>query len=231
VIAKILVGEDLMIVGDMNAHNRSWCKCRIINNSGASLENCLINNSICLVTPSGLPTRQNPQTGETKTFDLVLCSPRIYTKLNIVCDAGSELSSDHYPILCTLDEEVPPRGGTKKRFKIKNVNWPLLTWTFEEFDVNSLTDEEVEFSRKIELFQDIIMKIAKNIVPYRGVSAQKGSTWWNKECSEAKRDFMKRRRIYNSEWSLHNHIEIKTEHMPSSGKQCWKLRKKHGVVS
>jgi len=76
IIKMMPVAEDMIILGDMNAHSKSWCKCRNVNSSGKSLENCLINSPICLATHIEIPTRVNPQTGETTTIDLLLCDLR-----------------------------------------------------------------------------------------------------------------------------------------------------------
>jgi len=59
-----------------------------------------------------------------------------------------------------------------------------------------VTEEEVERSRKTRIFQKKMMEIAKVIVPYSEVSHQKYFILWNKDSTEAKRDFTNRKKNF-----------------------------------
>jgi len=116
-----------------------------------------------------------------------------YIKLNIECDAESELSRDHNPILCTIDEEVLPKGNKRMRFKVKNFNWFMLREALDEFDVKSLKVEEVELSGKVELFLEKLIEIAKTVVLYKEICHHHGCIWWNEDYSKAKREFLRKK--------------------------------------
>ena len=95
---KILANEGLIITGDFNAHSKVWCKYDIVNSSGRSMEDVLLQSPICLAAPNGLPTHKNHFTGGHTTIDLTLASPNLATTTTVTTPDHSLLLSDYSPI-------------------------------------------------------------------------------------------------------------------------------------
>ena len=204
----------------------------MINKSGRSIEATLLSTNMILSTPKGLPTRINPQTGDSTTIDLVMANPRISCSLVVDILQDLVLHSDHNPVIVEIGSKYPTGINERRdKFRTGNVNWDDLTAKLKDVNIRAVIEGEAEIDKKIEAFQDHLVCTAKEIVPFGpvGFSKRKKSAWWNEECLNAKKEVCQKRMLYRRYNSLSDFIEYKKAYASfkrivlKSKREAWNL--------
>lgn len=153
--------EDLIILGDFNAHSKVWCKCDLVNPSGRSLEKLLLENNICLITPKGLPTRCNPLSQVETTIDLIMASPSMASIISICIPPQTLLFSDHSPIHLAIESNrqsncrsPSTNHGNGYRFQIKRANWSVFKDNLNQVPIKNILTTNTSIDARILLFQE-----------------------------------------------------------------------------
>lgn len=213
---KIPNAEQVVLIGDFNAHSKVWCNCDLINASGKSLEDMLLENNICLITPKGLPTRKNPITGVSTTIDLTFTSPDLVASATVSTLVNTSLFSDHAPILLNVCDgrfEISDKFETNKitKFQIKKADWRKFKELLEQKDILAVVEREQHVDDKVKVFQDSIIEAATKSVPLKAkYKGQRNSCiWWNKDCDAAKKKYLRRKNEYEQATTIYNYIEVK----------------------
>jgi hypothetical protein len=86
-----------LIVGDFNAHSQMWEPNKTSNITGRSIEDVLLNDpSLCLLSPTSLPTFYSIYHNSFSTLDLSFISSQLQPISSVYC--GDDLGSNHYTI-------------------------------------------------------------------------------------------------------------------------------------
>ncbi len=139
-LADGLAADNAIIAGDLNAHDQLWDTNQPPDGRGALLLDWCLDHDLTILN-SGSPTRTNirqvsPQdsttSGGLSTPDVTLCGKTWANKAEWeVLEAIG--SSDHLPILVTINEKIT-RGSVfkgKARWRSTNVDWSKFTAAVE----------------------------------------------------------------------------------------------------
>jgi len=160
IFAKVPKNEELILVGDFNAHSNVWCRCELVNSSGKSIEESLLEDDIYLATPAGLPTRRNVQSSFYSTFDLVFTRTTFSNKIDIEIIEDSTLHSNHSPVLISVDKLSPSQVNNTKRFNIKKSNWQEFQSQLYNSDMAKILQQVQSLDDKERAFQDGLLLAA-----------------------------------------------------------------------
>ena len=174
-LIKQLPGPFLLL-GDLNGHNPLW-GCKDLNIRGKCIEDCLINNDLCLLNDKS-PTYIHPATGHMSSLDLCLCSPSLY--LDYHFRVHDDLcGSDHFPTI--LNSESNPSEHIS-RWKLSKANWTL----FEYLCNIRFTPEEFEgIDDKLEKCSSILLDVAEECIPRTSTSTKRSTPWFDEDCKKA----------------------------------------------
>ena len=172
IINLIELGEDVVIMGDLNAKTKS-IGCKVNNISGSILEDLLIEQNISILNNLN-PTyfTFNPEKGYTEILDLFLSSLNLSGKINNfqVLDEDS-MGSDHCPISCQIllnDKPVFLKEITHKRLNFNRANWALFQeeLTKKAYNSNSIYDKKLTVEELNHKVTEDIQTAANNAIPF-----------------------------------------------------------------
>ena len=175
------LSNNFIIVGDFNSHHPLWSFDHSRSNtSGNAIAKILSrHDNISLNTPPKMITYLSPVTGKPSVLDLCFSSANLAPDLRVT--SGPCLGSDHLPIIISLAKEskVEPIL-TRKRYKIKNVEWkewkqglPEIEWDEDA----SLTDLNTKLVHSIKSSSYGIPQTSGKYSP------KFNKPWWDAECA------------------------------------------------
>lgn len=168
-----------MIVGDFNAHHRSW-GCEHENTRGKHIHKLLdIHDLICINdrTPTHYTNYATHQTHS--VIDLALVTPNL-APLFTTQVQSDPLFSDHFPIHIIIEVTS---GQTDNNFLPR---WNLRKADWSSFKNHIDTVHPPNSAPPIENFLHTITAAAHQHVPHtRRSQGQKHAPWWNDECRRA----------------------------------------------
>ena len=108
------------MVGDFNAHNKSW-NCDKTDSNREKLFNSIENHNL-FIHNGNSKTYVNAHQTKKSNLDLIISSINLADKINFLV-SDDTLGSDHFPINFIIDKEK--YYYSKKSFKIKSIktNW------------------------------------------------------------------------------------------------------------
>ena len=187
---KLLVSENLIIVGDFNAKNKLWGS--PINDFRGKMMGNFIDEQNLVVINNGKGTRLN-YNGTISHLDLILCTHNLSFKIemSIINDLWG---SDHYPLQIIYDDNITSQIQTKTKYDYNRANWDLFKYCLENDDNINNYNLSVEQSYKNLL---LAFKKARDIsIPIKkGEFKHKYSPFWTPECSKAKKEKKTRKRL------------------------------------
>jgi exonuclease III len=127
--------EDMLILGDLNAHNSLWDAVVSADNRGNSLAG-EINESDFVVLNDEAPTRI-PKSGTVSSPDVSLVSSSLLT--SCTWSTATQLDSDHVPIIIQIQLDEALCNGTLPTF----VNLRRANWDAYETETVALFAEEL----------------------------------------------------------------------------------------
>jgi hypothetical protein len=132
-----------LIVGDFNAHSPIWEPGKISNQSGKSLENILLNNTmLSMLTPPSLPTFYSAHHNSFSTLDLSIVSTNLLPLASV--HTGGDMGSDHYPVTTCLGAEVSTvQYRARPSWKFKNESWGAWSAALQQRGTAPSPDIEV----------------------------------------------------------------------------------------
>ncbi|CAK9799805.1 Probable RNA-directed DNA polymerase from transposon BS [Anthophora quadrimaculata] len=179
-----------ILIGDFNAHNKSW-NCRLTDPNGSRLENASQHKNLFLHNENAL-THLDAHSSLKSNLDLVFSTLDIADKIEVTV-SDETWGSDHYPIFVKVN--ISKHLYTKHSFKLKTIrtDWDNFRVLLEE-DVHLFSMDEYLVSSpssKYKTFVDVIVQalclstLAKKRVPYHRCSNP--VPWWDKDCDRIKR--------------------------------------------
>ena len=174
-----------IILGDFNAHHRTWDPKLLRNEenvSGKNLFEVIMSQNFCLLNTPGMPTRIDPYTGRESTLDLCFGSGMFSIPFTFTTE--NNMGSDHFPVLIDYTNTAPLIYQSRRprwHFNNNNRKW-------EEFREN-VTLEVIDSSESQTVSQvtNIVVEAGKKSF-YLGpgkICRKPSKPWWSEECSKA----------------------------------------------
>lgn len=182
----------IILMGDFNAHHRSW-GCYRDDSFGHLLLEILDEANLCVIN-DGSPTRRvYPNQNPKSAVDLTICSPSLSSGLswNIL---DSTYGSDHFPIIINLPSKASPVQNFSPSLKYKLIDVGPVDWSLYSSDLDSKIDNFnlPTLSNSLECYSQFVNNItscADDHFPLKKPHKFKVSTpWWDLECSSAIRE-------------------------------------------
>lgn len=200
-----LIPKPCVVMGDFNAHHRTWGS-SISNSYGRDLLEIIDNQNLCILN-DGSETRRTKPTENNSAVDLTIVSPSLASSV-IWQTQPSTHGSDHFPILIKFTQfklnEIP-RALPRMRYRIINNKWCDFK-KYIENKVNSLPHSSEEISVRADGFTKSLIEAADLTFPLKNSASGKLSSppWWDKECSVAVAQRKQAELTYNSDMSEEN---------------------------
>ena len=169
--------QNLIIMGDFNAHNSLWDTKVITNDKyGKQIESIINNHDVCCLNDAECPTFYSKGHGTFSTIDLTICSDNISDKIEWFV-SEDDYSSDHYPVIISIYTET--ENEKDMRFNTEKANWPqfkLLTEKIPNFD------EQLNHNESNKILTETIIKAANKSIPRINPNGRKKTVpWWSEE--------------------------------------------------
>ena len=196
-----------ILCGDFNARHPTW-DTNGTNPAGTDLYQFISTaRQLSLLTPQNLGTRKNFRGNGDSTIDLFIGDSSLIPVSTVTCcaDAGG---SDHYPTILEL------QGTVKWNPICFRGRWKIDPQLWARWICNLEKDDFVE-SRNIE--RDIATLSSRLIAAARETfKRSKGNytikhyaPWWNEQCSLARANRRRAKRILRRHYSIENHTNYK----------------------
>lgn len=161
-IAPLLAQEKCLVIGDLNAHDPSWCSA-LADPRGAAIAEEIDEAGMGVMNDFLLPTRV-PTNGRPTSPDVTAASPSLLAVADWSVDTA--LSSDHLPVLISLptQNEVTKTPAPKRTFvNFKKANWDDFTLDSEEAFRRAPIPTSTSTGERT--FRAILLKAAKRHIP------------------------------------------------------------------
>ena len=221
------INENIILLGDFNAHNRLWEPHCTIDNAPSKEIIQFINNKGLVLLNDGSPTRHDINAGRLSALDLTFASPNLSGKSEWKAH-DHLLGSDHYPVILELHTRYNfTEYKPQPRWKLDQADWSLFRQML--YSVNICIDENSSVNEKNTEFVDSLLDICNETIPKtKHVNSRKKVVpWWNNECAEvvkAKRKAQTKLRRYRTEYHLldyRNKREFSKQTLLRIKKECW----------
>ena len=185
------VGGHVVWAGDFNAHNPLWGSSRVDSN-GSVLEEWMDKHGL-VVLNDGRPTRYDIARNTSSHLDLLIASPSL-ARVGGWEVLGSNMGSDHYPVLGKFGRELRREGGESVlRYNFSQARWG--EFLEEAKQLVGEVDDQGSVDEWNSSLCAMIHKAASRTIPFKQEpKARKRVPWWNKKCNEAVRN---RNRAYS----------------------------------
>ena len=176
------VQNQVIIIGDFNAHHTMWGNIEQNNQSGNNLFDSLFSfPDLNLLTPKGLPTYYNVNNGKTSTIDLCFVSSNLFQHGDIQI-LDHNLDSDHeiiqIGVVFTIDLQ---KIECRPKWKFRGGN----KWDDWRQQLPELKSNQEFASKYAETMENLISTSRRIFGMTKGIYNPKYSKpWWNQECSE-----------------------------------------------
>ena len=167
-----------LVLGDLNAHHKSWDSLSVPNQSGNTIKKFLEDeDEYHLLTPPDLGTRIDKTTGRFSTIDLAIGST-IYANLEVQKQA--ELISDHIPLILETKNKYIDNEGRREKWKFDNKEWPKYK------DLLDKSPEATNFEEIQKQLKEIGQECFKLTQGNKNYHQTK--PWWDEKCSKIIKD-------------------------------------------
>lgn len=199
------VPAPIILMGDFNAHHRSWGSSHD-DLFAQSLLEILDEANLCIIN-DGSPTRrvypnQNPRTA----VDLTICSPSLSSILSWKI-LNISYGSDHYPIIINISRRVsPPQNFCPSlKYRLTDVDWTLYSSTLDS-KINDLITPNLNNSLVCySKFVNSVISSADDHFPLKKPYKFRVSTpWWDAECTAAIKERNQLEKNYNAAMTQEN---------------------------
>ena len=205
---KDLQGDNVLLVGDFNAHHAMWGGAGTQTLRGGQwLYDHVAESNLCLLNDGSVTRIPDRSDERPSVIDLSFISSElcINTEWYTVDDP---LGSDHVPInISVAGFNVTNRQGEMK-YDYARANWPEFTLYLENVDYETVNENE-SLESQYECFRNIVIEAADSAIPKKSTvpnSKYPPNPWWNMDCREAvtikRRAYKRFKRCQNEETSV-----------------------------
>jgi len=204
---KMAIHNNILILGDFNGKNKLWgSPCN--DSRGKVIETFLeFHDFVCL--NKGDPTHIN-YNGTLSHLDLVISSKNLAFITD--CELIDETwGSDHFPFEITINNFIPIFDKTlNNKYNIDKANWELYRSSVLK---SNLYDEKIEdLESSYNKFKSLILEARDLAIPKRSNNFKhKYTPYWNKECSDAKKNKKNAMKILRKNNSVLNQTNYKEQ--------------------
>lgn len=201
------VPSPIILMGDFNAHHRSWGASHD-DLFGLSLLEILDDANLCVLN-DGSPTRRvYPNQNPKSAVDLTICSPSISSVISWSL-LNSTYGSDHYPIIVQISRRATPSVNfcPSLKHRLTDANWTSFSSNLESNIDSLVPPNPCNVFECYSKFIDAIKSAADNIFPLKKPYNFKVSTpWWDAECTAAIKERKESEKRYNTSMTLENFL-------------------------
>ena len=180
-------GEHILL-GDFNLHHPQWGGSNTFtqHKSADQLINILQTHHLHQLTPPGITTWENSRSHQTLdlTFGSIWIQERV-TACNILDQLST--SSDHYPIITSIQHDPRQVQETSPRPQWKKARWDRIQKQLDQtlpLLLQMPLDSPAHLDQGAVFLQDTIQQCIQNHIPYAKPSLY-AKMLWTQECSEA----------------------------------------------
>lgn len=163
----------MFFIGDFNARHRYW-NCQKMNKAGEILFREYETSDFFIHFPAGF-TRMAPNGRSTSTLDLVLLGNSMDMS---VPETIQYLSSDHFPVMFTINADTPFKNEFRQYRNYKRANWTVYVISVSRrldltsYVINNL-DTEDKIDTAIETLVTTLVEAERVSVPVVNCNPQK----------------------------------------------------------
>ncbi len=201
-----------VICGDFNAHKDEW-SLGSENKFGRELKEFTLKKEMVIISNKDCPTLINRKTKKLSSPDLFMVSRNISNRVGSL-KVGSDLGSDHLPLLLTLQLDIT-----------KVVPKEVYFWRYKRLDQKKfeiclgrllkewqLKNNEVDISKSYEEWTTAVLRAANSHCPKTLKKGKlKANPWWNLECQKEVTLRRKLRRKYQKKRGTREYLEYRIQ--------------------
>ena len=201
------LGDIYLIIGDLNAHTALLnSETRRSNQTGKTLENLLLQNTLCLINQSDIFTYIDRKTGKQSCLDVCLSSSNIAPLTDI--EPFGEIGSDHLIMKVTI--ELNPVNYEW----LKTPKYKITKQNLEKFKNSYIPPKQLRPGATNELAEDLIARITESAneafgKPREPGDARKRTPWWTEECRSLVKERNKAYKTFSKHPTTPNWIAYK----------------------
>ena len=197
----------VLLLGDFNAHSRSW-GCNNTDNKGKIIEDLVLQSNLSVLN-NGCSTYLHPGTGSTSAIDISICQPNLFMDLN--WKVHEDLcGSDHFPLLIQSNQSSP--SFTKSSWKLSKADWNTFS---QKADSELGQGYVLDSDDPVAHFTTILSSVALATIPKsKNRLAKHDTVWFNEECRAAvrnRRKALKRVKNQPSDSNMENYRIIRAK--------------------
>ena len=190
IFEKVKRSKSAILVGDFNAHHKTW-NCEKNDTAGDRLLESLNNSNLILHNPN-TKTYLQPRSNKKSNLDLIFTSTNIADKATVKVDEDTH-GSDHFPIF--INFQITKSIYRKKSFKLNSIrtNWGQIYKDLEKQYCQFMRSEydSLAASEKYEFFVNNVLDTIIANTPKKRTFNNKNHRnpvpWWDLECDKVKR--------------------------------------------
>lgn len=204
------IDSPLIVMGDLNSHHTSWGS-KNNDSNGKVIINSLEDFNLVLLN-TGKPTRISLPNQHPSAVDLTLVSNRLASKCtwDTILDCGS---SDHLPIICELDKDIPkPQREKENIYNYKRADWEIFNESVEHNIQTYRSSRETSVDKDYDYFEEIIINAKNQAIPLINPNKQfkrKISPWWDDQCTRVINDRTTALILFKASPNTENYINLK----------------------
>lgn len=221
------VPKPCVVMGDFNAHHRTWGS-SLSNSYGRDLLEIFDRHNLCVLN-DGSQTRRTKPTENNSAVDLTVVSPSLASSVTWQTQPSTH-GSDHFPIIIKFSNfrisEIP-RAPPRMKYKIIADKWCDFRSHIEN-NINNLPHISQGILVCADSFTKSLLDAADSTFPLKNSVSGKLSSppWWDRECSVAVTQRRQAELTYNSNMSEENFDELMN--IIAKTKKLLKEKKLHG---
>lgn len=200
-----IIGTNRVIIGaDMNAVSPLWCwrldetSMRQVDNRSSSVEDLITRRNLIV---ANRPHELCTYTRGNKDIDVTLTDDRTAIDITNWKVIDDWISSDHRPILVTINGDVTRPKIKERRYNLMKADWKEFEKKIRN-NVERLAEPQLTTNEDIDILVKWVTKTmhksAKGTIPKKR-SFQKSVPWWNQELTTIKRRVNTLRRQYQQQ--------------------------------
>ena len=184
-----LQGENILLVGDFNAHHAMWGGTGTTTSRGGQwLHDHVTQSNLCLINDGSFTHIPDRTDQRPSIIDLSFISSELLFDSDWEA-IGDPLGSDHLPLKITISSLSTSIDKSEMKYNYTKADWPafvgkLETANYNDIDVNASIDDQYN------CFRNIVIAAADAAIPKKQTRKETKyppNPWWTLDCLEAVR--------------------------------------------
>ncbi|XP_077265724.1 uncharacterized protein LOC143899358 isoform X2 [Temnothorax americanus] len=210
--------DDVIILGDFNAHNTLW-NCDLTNENGDTLLD-IMNEKDLLCVNVDTKSRLGYSGQRDSNLDLLFCSMGMIDEMEC-CQEDDNWGSDHFPLTFRIDRHTRIYRKLTNRVSTKRTDWErycgFVAGEFETFSVTDMDNVDLNFDSYYKTFIDILKngiarasgrKLTPEVIKKPNKN-KRSHRWWDVQCDEMIRNRKSALSTFKKHKTIHSWVETK----------------------